>query len=170
MLATNSMRRRTERYCFHSGKSRYLNDYYGQHPNLYRHGLSYATFELSSSAVKSVPEVFHPGQRCEAIVKLKNTGNVAGAQVLQLYISAPDSPTERPLKELHGFEKVFLDAREEAEVRILIDQYATSFWDEIESMWKSEAGTYDILIGVSSQEILGRGKLIVPETRFWLGL
>jgi beta-glucosidase len=105
-----------------------------------------------------------------AIVKIKNTGRVAGAQVLQLYISAPNSPTQRPAKELHGFEKVYLEAGEEKEVQIPIDQYATSFWDEIESMWKSEKGTYDVLVGTSSQEILGKGNLIVPETRFWVGL
>lgn len=104
------------------------------------------------------------------MVKLKNTGRVAGSQVLQLYISAPHSSTARPLKELHGFEKVFLQAGEESEVHITIDKYATSFWDEIEAMWKSEEGTYDVLVGFSSREIVGKGELMVPETRYWLGL
>ncbi|KAL7783602.1 glycoside hydrolase family 3 protein [Trichoderma ceciliae] len=134
------------------------------------HGLSYATFELLDPVVKTVPEIFRPNHPSVAIVKIKNTSRVPGAQVLQLYISAPNSPMYRPEKELHGFEKVFLEAGEEKEVQIAIDQYATSFWDEIESMWKSEKGAYDVLIGVSSLEILGKGKLIVPETRFWLGL
>lgn len=166
------MRRLGERSCFHSGKIQRLNFYmFITNRHLYcRHGLSYATFELSDSAVRTVPEVLSSGHSSVAIVKIKNTSNVAGAQVLQLYISAPESPTYRPTKELHGFEKVFLEAGEEKEVQIPIDQYATSFWDEIESMWKSEKGTYDVLIGTSSQEILGKGKLIVPETRFWLGL
>lgn len=105
-----------------------------------------------------------------AIVKIKNTSSVPGAQVLQLYISAPTSPTHRPAKELQGFEKVYLEAGEVKEVQISIDQYATSFWDEIESMWKSEEGMYDVLVGFSSREILGKGKLVVPETRFWTGL
>lgn len=116
------------------------------------------------------PEVFTPENPSVAIVKIKNTGAVAGQQVLQLYIGAPSSPTPRPLKELHGFEKIFLQPGEEQEIRIPVDKYATSFWDEIESMWKSEAGTYDVLVGTSSQEILGTGKLVVPETRYWLGL
>lgn len=138
--------------------------------SLCRHGLSYATFQLSDPIVKTVPEILRPNHPSVAIVHIKNTSRVAGAQVLQLYISAPNSPTHRPAKELHGFEKVYLEAGEEKEVQILIDQYATSFWDEIENMWKSEKGAYDVLVGFSSQEILGRGKLIVPETRFWLGL
>lgn len=136
----------------------------------HRHGLSYASFELSDPVVKTVPKVLLPNHPSVAVVKVKNTSTVAGAQVLQLYISAPNSSTHRPAKELHGFERVFLEAGEEKEVQITVDKYATSFWDEIESMWKSEEGTYDVLIGVSSQEILGKGKLIVPESRFWLGL
>lgn len=52
----------------------------------------------------------------------------------------------------------------------MVDKYATSLWDEVESMWKSEEGTYEVLVGFSSQEILATGELIVPETRFWLGL
>ena len=105
-----------------------------------------------------------------ATIKVKNTGSVAGAQVLQLYISAPLSPTPRPLKELHGFEKVFLQPGEEKEVQISVDKYATSFWDEIDSMWKSEQGSYEVLVGTSSQQILGKGELVVAETRYWLGL
>lgn len=116
------------------------------------------------------PEVSSSETPSVATVKVKNTGTVAGAQILQLYISAPSSPTPRPIKELHGFEKVFLQPGEEKEVQITVDKYATSFWDEIESMWKSEAGTYEVLVGTSSQRILGRGELIVPETSYWLGL
>lgn len=116
------------------------------------------------------PNIFELDHPSIAVVKVKNTGSVAGAQILQLYISAPNSPTARPTKELHGFEKVFLQPGEEKEVNIPVDRYATSFWDEIESMWKSEEGVYDVLIGTSSQEILGKGELIVNQTRYWLGL
>jgi beta-glucosidase len=135
------------------------------------HGLSYTTFELSNDAqVEVQPKIFTPESPSVAIVKVKNTGKVAGAQVLQAYIAAPNSPTGRPLKELFGFEKAFLQPGEEQEVRIPIDQYATSFWCEIESMWKSEAGSYDILIASSSKEILGKGEMVVPKTRHWIGL
>lgn len=101
---------------------------------------------------------------------LKNTGRRAGAQILQLYISAHNSPTPRPIKELHGFEKVFLEPGKEKTVRIEVDKYATSLWDEIESMWKSEKGDYEVLVGTSSVDILGKAVLKVPETRYWLGL
>ncbi|QGA18987.1 hypothetical protein EYB26_006672 [Talaromyces marneffei] len=134
------------------------------------HGLSYTTFELTSPTVTITPETFDSEQPSIVEFYLKNTGQRAGAQILQLYISAPNSPTPRPIKELHGFEKVFLEPGEEKTVRIAVDRYATSFWDEIESMWKSEKGVYEVLVGASSVDILGKAALTVPETRYWLGL
>ncbi|KAJ5882605.1 uncharacterized protein N7529_001277 [Penicillium soppii] len=116
------------------------------------HGLSYTTFKVSPS-VTVTPEIFNMDRPGVATVQIKNTGKVAGAQVLQLYISAPESLTPRPIKELHGFEKVFLQPGEEKTVDIQLDRYATSFWDEIEDKWKSEQGTYEVLIATSSQEV-----------------
>ncbi|KAF5863548.1 hypothetical protein ETB97_009792 [Aspergillus alliaceus] len=133
------------------------------------HGLSYATFTVSPDIVFS-DKVFNPEKPPTVAVQIKNTGKVAGAQVLQLYISAPHSPTPRPIKELHGFAKVMLRPGEERTVRISLDKYATSFWDEIEGMWTSEEGVYEALIGISSQEILARGTFRVDKTRYWLGL
>lgn len=115
-------------------------------------------------------EVFRPEEPPTAAVKIKNTGKVAGAQVLQLYISAPHSPTPRPTKELHGFTKVLLQPGEERVAHIRMDKYATNFWDEIEGMWKSEEGIYEALIGTSSQNILAKGTFRVDRTRYWLGL
>lgn len=90
--------------------------------------------------------------------------------MLQLYVAAPDSPTPRPQKELHGFEKVFLLPNEEREIGITLDRYAASYWDEIENMWKLEAGVYDVLVGVSSEDIRARGQFKVSQTRYWKGL
>ncbi|KAF3385148.1 putative beta-glucosidase H [Penicillium rolfsii] len=127
------------------------------------HGLSYTTFKVSPS-VTVAPEIFNMDKPSVATVQIKNTGKVAGAQILQLYISAPESPTPRPRKELHGFEKVFLQPGEERTVEIQLDRYATSFWDEIEDMWKSEQGTYDVLIGTSSQEVVARAISPITDT------
>ena len=105
-----------------------------------------------------------------ATVHIQNTGPRAGAQILQLYISSPESPTPRPVKELHGFEKVFLQPGEGKMVAIRLDRYATSFWDEIEEMWKSEAGRYEVLVGFSSREVVARGEFHVERTTYWRGL
>ncbi|KAJ5598367.1 hypothetical protein N7537_008451 [Penicillium hordei] len=133
------------------------------------HGLSYTTFNVSPN-VTIAPEIFNMDVPTVATVQIKNTGKLAGAQILQLYISAPESPTARPSKELHGFEKVFLQPGEEKMVNIQLDRYATSFWDEIEDMWKSEQGTYEVLIGTSSQEVVAQGKFQVDRTSYWRGL
>lgn len=85
-------------------------------------------------------------------------------------MGAPNSPTPRPQKELHGFEKVFLQPGEEKAVHIRLDKYATSFWDEIEETWKSEAGVYEVLIGTSSEDIVARGQFEVAQTRYWRGV
>ncbi|KAF4221525.1 hypothetical protein CNMCM5878_008773 [Aspergillus fumigatiaffinis] len=133
------------------------------------HGLSYTTFSVSPEASVS-PSIFSPDSPPTARVLVKNTGPVSGAQILQLYIAAPNSATPRPVKELHGFTKVFLHPGEEKTVDIHIDKYATSFWDEIEDMWKSEEGIYQMLIGNSSQEIVSRGEFRVEQTRYWSGV
>lgn len=53
---------------------------------------------------------------------------------------------------------------------IKLDKYATSFWDEIEETWKSEAGVYEVLIGTSSEDIVARGQFEVGQTRYWRGV
>ncbi|RDW93780.1 beta-glucosidase H [Aspergillus mulundensis] len=133
------------------------------------HGLSYTTFAVSPRA-SIFPNTFTPDSPPAATVWVKNTGRIAGAQVLQLYVAAPNSPTSRPAKELQGFAKVFLQPGEEKTVEIRIDKYATSFWDEIEETWKSEAGVYEVLIGSSSEEIIACGQFEVDRTRHWGGL
>ena len=174
MLGTSFMKRLGGRCCFHSGE--HLPFFYSQVGysllilGFSSHGLSYTTFELTSPTITITPETFEPEKPSIVELCLKNTGHQAGAQILQLYVSAPNSPTPRPIKELHGFEKVFLEPGQQKTVSITVDKYATSFWDEIESMWKSEEGDYEVLVGTSSVDILGKAVLRIPETRYWLGL
>jgi len=103
---------------------------------------------------------------------VKNAGSVPGSEILQLYISAPNSPTQRPVKELHGFEKVFLEAGEEKIVEIAIDKYATSLWDESEEKWCSEKGKYKVIVATNSavDAAKAEGELEVEKTRWWIGL
>ena len=123
--------------------------------------MSYTTFDLSNLTISD----------WTASITVKNTGSRPGAIIVQLYVSAPNSPTQRPLKELHGFEKVFLQSGEEKVVQINIDEYATSFWDESEGKWCSEKGNYKIIVGTSAADSKSlEGPLVVEKTRWWLGL
>ena len=103
---------------------------------------------------------------------ITNTGSSPGSETIQIYVSAPNSSISyaRPPKELHGFEKVFLQPEESRRVDIKVDPYATSFWDEIEEKWLSEEGTYELLVGISSRNIVLKGELHLTESRYWLGL
>ncbi|KAF7715299.1 Beta-glucosidase [Penicillium ucsense] len=133
------------------------------------HGLSYTTFQVSADVSVS-PQTFEMDHPSVASVRIENIGLSAGAQILQLYVAAPDSPTPRPSKELHGFEKVFLEPGEVQTVNLQLDRYATSLWDEIEEMWKIEQGRYEVMVGFSSREIVARGEFRVERTTYWRGL
>jgi beta-glucosidase len=112
------------------------------------HGLSYTTFTYDKLAVS--PTEFADEDRLTVEFTLTNAGKVAGAEVAQLYV-APVSPgVPRPSKELKGFSKVSLAAGESRVVRIRLNRQAFAFWDVVTHSWKSEAGTYRLLVGGAS--------------------
>ncbi|PVH74233.1 glycoside hydrolase family 3 protein [Cadophora sp. DSE1049] len=125
------------------------------------HGLSYTTFLFSDLRVSSE----------KATLRIRNSGTVAGSTVAQLYVSPASTNTiARPVKELKGFAKIFLDPGEEKQVCIQFDHLATSFWDEILGCWLSEKGMYGVHVGKSSADICLEGSLVVEETTTWSGL
>lgn len=85
-------------------------------------------------------------------VTVRNTGNIAGAEVVQVYIRDVASSVRRPRKELKGVRRVFLQPREEREVIVRLDALSLSFYDEKERCWLAEKGTFDILLATSSAE------------------
>ncbi len=118
-------------------------------------GLSYTSFAYSDLSVKPLTE----GQ-FEISFNVKNTGKVGGADVAQVYVgSKKDSKVARPIKELKGFEKVFLKAGETKKVSVTLDKRAFSYFDVNSKNWRAEAGDYDILVGRSSAEIVLKGKV-----------
>lgn len=129
------------------------------------HGLSYTTFSLSDLTVSTTDSAV------SVKLRVTNTGSRAGAEVVQVYVDAKNPSINRPVKELKGFKKVFLEAGEHAEVKINMDKkYTTSFWDEGRDAWIMEKGWYGILVGNSSQKIGQEGSFEVGETRWWTGL
>ncbi|MCY7375314.1 MAG: fibronectin type III-like domain-contianing protein [Pyrinomonadaceae bacterium] len=69
-----------------------------------------------------------------------------------------DSKVSRPVKELKGFEKVFLKAGETKKVFVMLDKRAFSYFDVDSKNWRAEVGDYEILTGRSSAEIVLRGE------------
>lgn len=121
-------------------------------------GLSYTEFEISKIRVKKEPS----GLRIGAVIK--NIGNAAGREVLQIYISAVDTNCERPYQELKGFEKTKLLAAEESEeLNIFIPWKEMACYDEERAVYVIEKGTYEILAGSSSRETRTAARVYVEE-------
>jgi beta-glucosidase len=115
------------------------------------HGLSYTTFDYNDIRV-SADRIT---DRDELVVAatITNTGDLAGKEVVQLYVSDPVSSLQRPVKELKGFAKVALAPGESKEVRFTLNDRAFSFYDPGQSRWVAESGAFEIAIGASSADI-----------------
>ena len=114
-------------------------------------GLSYTTFEYSDLQL-SAKEI-NEEDGLTVSLKVKNTGDVAGAEVVQLYVQDVESTVFRPVKELKGFTKVFLEAGEEKTVEFNLDSRAFAYYNVSISDWHVESGDFKILIGASSRDI-----------------
>ena len=112
------------------------------------HGLSYTNFEYSN--LKLIKE-----NEAELTVQfdIKNTGKRVGAEAAQVYVQDIESSLPRPVKELKGFEKVFLKASEKKTISIILKQDAFAFYDPKTSNWIAEKGLFKIMVGSSSRDI-----------------
>lgn len=128
----------------------------------FRYGLSYTTFSIKPKAVS----------REAVTVDVTNTGKIDGTETIQVYVHAKTSVVRRPKRELHGFAKVNLKAGTSKTIKVEIDKYAASLWDEAEEQWMCEKGEYEVLVGSSSREddLVSAGTFEVEETSWWLGL
>ena len=113
------------------------------------HGLSYTTFEYSYL------KVFADSEKNEATVtvNVKNTGEVTGKDVVQLYVSDKTGMVTRPVHELKGFEKVELRSGETKTVTFKLDERAFSYFDVKKQSWEIPAGKNVIEIAHSSKDI-----------------
>ena len=153
--------------CVDSGQFSFL----GFHRQwLYRHGLSYTTFQYSSLEV-SKPSIRDNDIHVTVTFTVKNTGNIAGSEIAQLYISWPShSALSHPPFTLKAFSKIFLEAGASRSVELPLDKYAVSSWSESSEKWVVEKGSYTISVGTSSQELPLTAKMTVRSGFEWTGL
>lgn len=116
------------------------------------YGLSYTSFEysnlkLSSSKIRDTDPL-------TVTVKVKNTGKRYGKEIVQLYVCDHQTEVIRPLKELKGFEKVALNPGEEKTVGFQLDKRSFAYYDTQAGDWCVTSGTFNVLIGKSSREIV----------------
>lgn len=114
-------------------------------------GLSYTTFNLSDM---QITESSDDKYLVEVSCKIKNTGKVAGAEVIQLYVGKNgSSPVERPIRELKGYQKVYLEPEEEKFVTLYLSKDAFSYYDVNRKNFVVDNGEYNIELGFSSRDI-----------------
>ena len=111
------------------------------------YGLSYTTFAYSDLTVEGD----------SVSVNVKNTGKCAGAEVVQLYIQEPQDGLYRPLRELKGFQKVFLQPGESQTVTFSLTGRSFAVWQD---GWKIPAGTYDVCVGGLTVSIEKPGEVL----------
>ena len=127
------------------------------------HGLSYTDFKYSN--LKINPAETKAGDKIKISIDVKNTGKVAGKEVVQLYVSDILSSVPRPPKELKAFQKISLLPSETKTVRFTLDKEALAFYDPALKKWVAEPGKFEIQVGSSSRDIRVRGKFTLLEIK-----
>ncbi len=118
------------------------------------HGLSYTTFKIGN--LRADKKEMGTDGTMTFTVNVTNTGERAGSEVVQLYVTDVKSSLPRPLKELKGFGKVYLKPGESRDVSITIGRDALSFYDDRTSSWTAEPGAFVAHIGTSSDRIVAK--------------
>ena len=114
-------------------------------------GLSYTTFSVDN--IRSSQSEARAGDVVRFTVDVTNTGSVAGAEVIQLYVTYPGSAVERSVLELKGFAKVTLEPGETQAFEISVPVNDLSYYDVTEGSWALEDLDYQVHIGTSSRDL-----------------
>jgi beta-glucosidase len=125
------------------------------------HGLSYTTFEYSEFLIGR--HRAKPGDKVDISLKVTNSGFVAGEEVVQLYIRDVFASSPRPIKELKGYIRVALQPGETRQVNFDLPVNQLAFINA-ESDLVVEAGTIDVMVGSSSEDIRLRGEFEITES------
>jgi len=127
------------------------------------YGLSYTTFEYSD--LETDRKEMSDKETVNVSVKVKNTGNRSGKTVVQLYVEAPQTELVRPVRELRGFEKIFLEVGEEKTVTFSLDERAFAYWNTGIHDWYTEEGIYKIIIGENADKMCLSEEITVHSTK-----
>jgi beta-glucosidase len=124
------------------------------------HGLSYTTFELSEPRVRDTTLL--PSGELVVDVKLANSGDRDGDEVVQLYTRDPHASVTRPVLELKSFIRVSVGAGASKKITFRVPVAQLGFYDR-DLAYVVEAGTIDVFVGVSSAELVDVGSVAIVE-------
>ena len=129
------------------------------------HGLSYTTFDYANLRLTAGP--VDRAATLDVEFDLTNAGDVAGSEIVQVYVSDPVSSCDRPAQELRAFAKVTLAPGQTERVKLSVDVASFAAYDAAQHTWVTEAGTFEIRIGASSRDIRLTGAVEVTSDQRW---
>jgi beta-glucosidase len=133
-------------------------------------GLSYTTFVISNVNVSVNGSVQGRDLRVTVTASVSNTGEVAGAEVVQVYVGDIESSVTRPIRELKAFAKVALEPGETKQVTLELDERSFAFWSVLHDRWAVEAGDFEIAVGSSSRDLPATQTITIDAPRLALPL
>ncbi|WP_246246591.1 glycoside hydrolase family 3 C-terminal domain-containing protein [Paenibacillus lemnae] len=126
------------------------------------HGLSYTDFSYRNLKVKTKGgKGKNKKATIEVSLNVRNTGKVAGSEVVQVYVGSLPTAVETPEKQLAGWAKIDLKAGKQQRVNIELDRKALSYWDEQDNEWVMPKGDVPIYVGSASDDIRLSGSVKV---------
>ena len=126
------------------------------------YGLSYSYFVYSKPVVKATANGF------EASVTVTNQGKVAGKEVVEVYVHAPEGGLEKPERELKAFAKTKLLAPGESQtVTVKVDNYGIASFNEATSAWEAPAGNYQVMFGANVSDIRAQAPYKLKKAQSW---
>ena len=126
------------------------------------YGLSYTTFEYSDLQLSS--DKIKDTDKLKVTLKVKNTGNRAGKEIVQLYVADKTGAASRPVKELKNFVKVELQPQEGKTVEMELDKRSFAWYNTDIHDWYAASGEYEILAAASSRDIRLKKTVYVEST------
>ena len=126
------------------------------------YGLSYTSFSYNSISLDK--KKMSDSETVNVTISIKNTGNLQGKEIVQLYARDIKSSAVRPEKELKGFAKVELEPGEEKKVTFTLDKRAFAYYNVDIGDWYVESGDFEILVGSSSRDIALKEKINIKSS------
>ena len=108
-----------------------------------------------------VTPILKTGETIRITANVKNTGTMDGDEVVQLYVSYPDSNVERPVRALKGFRRIHIPAGQSVVVSIPLKAEDLTYWDESQHAFVLEKGNVLLMVGAASDDIRLTGTIDV---------
>jgi beta-glucosidase len=133
-------------------------------------GLSYTSFRIDDVNVSVAGSVAGGDLAVTVMASVTNTGQRAGAEVVQVYVGDTEASVARPLRELKGFVKVQLEPGQTQQVSCQLDERAFAFWSMRFQQWVVESGEFMIAVGSSSRHLVATETITLEAPRLALPL